>query len=53
MHMHSLYSDGDKSLEEVLKKCEEKHLEYISLTDHNTCRQYEDEAFKKTYLLVK
>lgn len=46
MHMHTLYSDGDKSLEEVLKKCEEKKLEYISITDHNTCRGYEDECFK-------
>ena len=53
MHMHSLYSDGDKPLEEVLKKCEEKHLEYISLTDHNTCRQYEDEALKKNIFTGK
>lgn len=27
MHMHTLYSDGDKTLEEVLKKCEEKKLD--------------------------
>lgn len=53
MHIHSLYSDGDKTLEEVLKKCEEKHLEYISLTDHNTCRQYEDEALKKNIFTGK
>ena len=24
MHMHTLYSDGDKTVEEVLKICEEK-----------------------------
>lgn len=47
MHMHTLYSDGDKTLEEVLKICEEKKLEYISITDHNTCKQYEDEALNK------
>lgn len=47
MHMHTLYSDGDKTVDEVLKMCEEKKLEYISLTDHNTCKQYEDEALKK------
>ena len=29
MHMHTLYSDGDKTVEEVLKICEEKRLEYI------------------------
>ena len=29
MHIHTLYSDGDKSIEEVLKKCEDKKLDYI------------------------
>lgn len=42
MHIHTTYSDGDKSLEYVLKKCEEKKLEVISITDHNTCLQYND-----------
>lgn len=47
MHMHTLYSDGDKSIEEVLRKCEDKKLEYISITDHNTCKQYEDSVLNK------
>ena len=46
LHMHTLYSDGDKTVEEILRMCEEKKLEYISVTDHNTCKQYEDEAIK-------
>ena len=46
LHMHTLYSDGDKTVEEILKMCEEKKLEYISITDHDTCKQYEDEALK-------
>ena len=29
LHMHTVYSDGDKTVEEILKLCEEKHLEYI------------------------
>ena len=33
MHMHTLYSDGDKTVEEVLKICEEKRLEYINKID--------------------
>ena len=37
IHMHTIYSDGDKTVEEVLKMCEERKLEYISITDHNTC----------------
>lgn len=47
MHIHTLYSDGDKTLEEVLKICEEKKLECISITDHNNCRQYEDVIWNK------
>lgn len=46
LHMHTIYSDGDKTVKEILKMCEEKKLEYISITDHNTCKQYEDEAIK-------
>lgn len=47
IHIHTKYSDGDKTVEEILKMCEEKKLEYISITDHNTCKQYEDEALNK------
>lgn len=46
LHMHTIYSDGDKTIEEVLKMCEERKLEYISITDHDTCWQYEDETIK-------
>lgn len=46
IHMHTTYSDGYNTVEEVLKMCEEKKLEYISITDHDTCKQYEDEALK-------
>lgn len=47
IHIHTLYSDGDKTVEEVLKMCEKRKLNYISITDHNTCKQYEDEVLKK------
>ena len=53
MHMHTLYSDGDKSIEEVLKKCEDKKLDYISITDHNTCKVYEDKAIKQNIFTGK
>lgn len=46
LHMHTIYSDGSKTVEEILKICEEKKLEYISITDHNTAKQYGDEALK-------
>ncbi len=47
LHMHTVYSDGDKTVEELLKLCEEQKLEYISITDHDNCKQYEDEALNK------
>lgn len=46
LHMHTTYSDGDKTVEEILKMCEDKKLDYISITDHDTCKQYYDEAIK-------
>lgn len=48
LHMHTTYSDGDKSVEEILNMCEERKLEYISITDHNTCKQYNDKAMKES-----
>lgn len=50
IHMHTTYSDGDKTVEEILKMCEERKLEYISITDHDTCKQYEDEELKNNKL---
>jgi len=42
LHMHTQYSDGTENCKTVLKKCEEKKLEYISITDHNTAMAYEE-----------
>lgn len=47
LHMHTVYSDGDRTVEELLKLCEEQKLEYISITDHDNCMQYYDEALEK------
>ena len=44
LHMHTSYSDGADSLIELLKKAEELNLEYISITDHDTCKAYEELA---------
>lgn len=42
LHMHTVNSDGSETPEELLKKCQELELEYISITDHDTCKSYED-----------
>lgn len=47
LHIHTCYSDGSDTVEEVLKMCEKQNLEYISITDHDTCKQYEDKALKE------
>ena len=52
MHMHTIYSDGDKTLKQVLELCEKKKLDYISITDHNTCRAYEDEILKNNKIFT-
>lgn len=42
LHMHTTYSDGTESCSTVLKKCQEKNLDFISITDHNTALVYEE-----------
>ena len=42
LHMHTMYSDGADSLIDVLKKAENMYLEYISITDHDTCEGYKE-----------
>ena len=42
LHMHTIYSDGTNTCTEILKKAESKKLEIISITDHNTCKAYEE-----------
>ena len=42
LHLHTTYSDGADSLIEVLKKAEKLELEYISITDHDTCEGYKE-----------
>lgn len=42
MHMHTLYSDGTDTLEEILTKANNIGLETISITDHDTCDNYRD-----------
>ncbi len=42
LHIHTNYSDGADSLIDVLKKCEERKLTYISITDHDTCNAYKE-----------
>ena len=40
LHMHTKYSDGSDSVEEILKKAENKKIEVISITDHDSVNAY-------------
>ena len=40
LHIHTNYSDGADTLIDVLKKAQERKLEYISITDHDNCNVY-------------
>lgn len=42
LHTHTIYSDGTDKIEEYLKKAESLKLTNISITDHNTCKAYEE-----------
>ena len=42
LHIHTNNSDGTDSVEELLKKAEELKLEYISITDHDTCESFNE-----------
>ncbi len=42
LHMHTKNSDGSDTVKNLLKLCEEKGIEIISITDHDTCRGYLD-----------
>ena len=40
LHMHTTYSDGTDNLEMLLKNAENKKLEIISITDHDSVDAY-------------
>ena len=40
-HIHTTYSDGGKTEEEIIKLCLLNNIGYISITDHNTFRFYQ------------
>ena len=42
MHIHTHNSDGTDSVKELLEKAENLKLKYISITDHDTCRSYDE-----------
>lgn len=53
LHMHTKYSDGTDSVVELLSKAKESNIEIISITDHDTCRAYEELELYEISLFYK
>jgi len=43
LHIHSTFSDGRDSVEEIVEKANELGLTHLSITDHNKCTAYLNE----------
>ena len=52
LHMHSIYSDGSYTPEELVISARQKGLSAISLTDHDTTDGLK-EARKDTYFALR
>ncbi len=48
IHVHSRFSDGSGSIEEIMAAAQETNLDFLILTDHNTLRALE-EGYEKWY----
>ena len=42
LHMHSIYSDGSHSIEEIKKIIEENNISVAAITDHDTLNAYKE-----------
>jgi hypothetical protein len=44
LHVHSHHSDGELSVESVVKEVQRRGLDYVAITDHNTTSQWREVA---------
>lgn len=42
LHMHTTFSDGTKTNTELIRMASEKNLDLISITDHDTCKNVDE-----------
>jgi len=42
LYMHTINSDGSYAPEQLLRKCGQLNLGYISINDHDACKSYDD-----------
>lgn len=52
LHMHSCFSDGKLTPEELLQDAQKKGLEFIAIADHNTVEGYKDTDVLENKMLI-
>ncbi len=52
LHSHTLYSDGDSPLADVIDIAEAKGFDFLAVTDHNTSEPWDDPSFHSDNLTL-
>ena len=52
LHIHSTFSDGKMTPEEIINQAKSKGYEYVSVTDHNTLEGYLKTDLKNESIVI-
>ena len=52
LHIHTNYSDGMATPEEIIRQAKEKGYKYISISDHNTLNAYKNTDILKDNIII-
>lgn len=52
LHIHSTFSDGKLTTDEIVRQAKDKGYEYISITDHNTLDGYINTSLKNENAVI-
>lgn len=52
LHIHSTFSDGKMTTDEIVRQAKDKGYEYISITDHNTLDGYINTSLKNENTVI-
>ena len=53
LHIHSNFSDGKSDFDELILQAKKLNMKYISITDHNCIKGYEQSKYKDDSILIK